>query len=361
MRYCWGWGKLTSLDLWESIAKKRILSVLDKRRITYSSHLEIKISEAGPNYMRAEPHIINTTLKALVREGLIKRYDIEGDPTKLYIPKDFGSAGDISRAKHFNEWRNLHSSIAQRSEYCGYVLEKIIYDAALETSKYHVMGCAPSYNDEGKLVKDSNSEILTYQGNKIYKADKGSGFDLFLIHKSTGTPIGIEAKNIREWVYPASVEVWRTIARGCTLNCLPVLIARKISFIAKAGFFANFGMLGYNSNFQFLDNSVLRDTGYKFKRNVMDKDYLGFADIKLIKPKDKPPDYIVNFFENILDNNAERYFNKFMEYKDILKKYAIDYEMAEHSLSQSKRYKLYLQFKEEVGYDDITLPIVSDT
>lgn len=339
------------------------MSILDKRRITYSSHLEIKISEAGPNYMRAEPHIINTALKSLLAEGLIKTYELEnkGDSTKLYIPDNFGSAGDISRAKHFNEWRKLHSNIAQRSEYCGHVLEKVIYDAVLETNKYHVLGSGPSYNNEGKLFKATNSEILTYQGNNIYKANKGSGFDLFLIHKGSNIPIGVEAKNIREWIYPASVEVWRTIARGCTLNCLPVLVARKISFIAKAGFFANFGMLGYDSNFQFFDNSVQRNTNYKFKKNVMQKDHLGFADIKLIKPKDRPPDYIINFFDNILDDNAEEYFYKFMQHKDILKKYAIDYEMAEDSLSQSKRFKLYGQFKEEVGYDDINLPVVSNT
>lgn len=351
---------MSSLGLWEIVARKRILSILEKRRISYSSHLEIKISEAGPNYMRAEPHIISNALKSLLADKLIKEYKFESnnkkDSTRFYIPNNFGSAGDISRAKYFNEWRNLHIQTAQINEYCGYVLEKIIFDAALKSDKYHIIGSGPCYDGKDKLFKAKGSEILSYQGNTIYKAEKGAGFDLFLIHKATNTPISIEAKNIREWIYPASAEVWRTIARACTLNCLPVLIARKISFIAKAGFFANFGMLGYDSNFQFFDRIVQRDTNYKFKKDVIGKDRLGFADIKLIKSKDKTPDYIINFFDNILDNNAAEYYDKFMKHKDILKKYAIDYEMAE-DIPQPKRFRLYNQFKDEVGYNDIELSL----
>lgn len=350
----------SALELWKVIARKRIMNILKKRRISYSSHLEIKISEAGPNHMRAEPHIINQALGSLLADGLIRKYEIEenckDDSPIFYVPKDFGSASDISRAKYFNQWRKLYLSVARQNEYCGYVLEKIIFDAVLKTNKYHVIGCGPEYNDKGELYKSSNSEVLSYQGKNIYKADKGAGFDLFLIHKKTNIPIGIEAKNIREWIYPASPEVWRTIARACTIDCLPVLMARKISYITKAGFFAHFGMLGYNTNFQFFDSRVQRDTKYKFKKNVVNKERLGFADIKLKKPNDEPPDYIINFFDNILDNNVYEYYLNFMEYKNVLKKYAIDYKMAE-KMNQRKRFILYCNFKDEVNYEDIEVSL----
>lgn len=346
-------------DDWLVIADKRIRSVLAKRRISYSSHFEMKISEAGPNYMRAEPHIIFNALKIMLRQGQIEHYTpkvpLVNAPT-FFVPTDFKGAADYSRARNFVEWRDLFVVSSAQSKYCGFVLEKMVFDSILSTNHYHILGSAPLYNDQGYLDKGKGSEILTYQGNDIYKAEAGSGFDLFAIHKATDTPIGIEAKNLREWIYPASEEVWRAIARGCTLNCLPVIIARKISFIARVGFFAEFGILGFETNFQYFDHQIQRDTGYKFKEKVIDKNRLGFADIKLIKPTATTPSHLVNFFDDTLNNYAEEYFEKFQRHKALLKKYAIDYQMAESSLNQKKRFQLYEQFKMEAAFQDVLVP-----
>ncbi len=314
--------------------------------------------------MRAEPHIISNALRNMVREKQIVNYTPTnlppgGSNPKYYAPLDFKGAADASRSRSFVEWRNLFLWAAYRSEYCGFMLEKIIFDAVLETQKYHVLGSAPIYGSDGKLIKTAGSEMLTYQGNDIYKAESGSGFDLFVIHKSTDTPIGIEAKNIREWIYPASEEVWRAIARACTLECLPVIIARKISYISRAGFFAKFGILGFETNFQYMAHSVQPDSKYAFKDKVIHKDKLGFADIKLLKPKDPTPSHVVGFFDDILDQHAEIYFERFLKHKKLLQKYAIDYQMAESSLNQGKRYNLYKQFKEESGFVDAELEVAS--
>lgn len=351
---------LGGLDDWLVVAGKRIRSVLAKRRISYSSHFDIKIAEAGPNYMRAEPHIIYNALKVMERAGEVERY-VSKTPLinapVFYVPTDFKGAADYSRARNFIEWRKLFVESSGHSKYCGFVLEKMIFDSILSTNHYHILGSAPAYDAQGYLEKGKGSEILTYQGNDIYRADAGSGFDLFAIHKATDTPIGIEAKNLREWIYPASEEVWRAIARGCTLNCLPVIIARKISFIARVGFFAEFGLLGFETNFQYFDHNIQRDTNYRFKEKVVDKNHLGFADIKLIKSNATTPSHLVNFFDDTLNNYAEEYFEKFQKHKALLKKYAIDYKMAESSLNQSKRFSLYEQFKIEAAYQDILVPI----
>lgn len=355
---------MDGVQKWNTIANKRIHNILRDRRISYSSHFEIKISEAGPSYMRAEPHIISNVLRDMIANGEIKNFvptNLDNRNTaSFYVPLNFKGAADYSRSRSFVEWRNLFLWATQRSEYCGYVLEKMIFDCVLKTDKYHVLGSAPDFNEAGKLVKSAGSEILNYQGNLVYKGDSGSGFDLFVIHKNTDTPIGIEAKNIRDWIYPASLEVWRAIARACTLECLPVLIARKISYISKAGFFANFGILGFETNFQYISQKIQPDSKYKFKEKVIHKDYLGFADIKLIKPKDTTPQHIINFFDNTLDNYAEEYFQKFMENKDLLKKYAIDLGMAENGMSQRKRFRLYNEFKIEAGFEDIEVPAEFD-
>lgn len=352
---------MSGLNKWDAIASKRIKNILKTRRISYSSHLEIKISEAGPTWMRAEPHIISNALKRMVRNEEIIKYTpsnlVEGGNYPVfYVPLDFKGAADASRSRSFVEWRNLFVWASQKSEYCGFMLEKIVFDSVLETDQYHVLGSAPMW-ENGYLRKRGGSEILDYQGRRIYKGESGSGFDLFIIHKETGTPIGIEAKNLREWIYPASEEVWRAIARACTLECLPVIIARKISFVSRVGFFAKFGILGFETNFQYMAHKVQSDSKYSFKDKVLHKDKLGFADIKLIKEKDEAPVHVVNFFSDTLDQNAEAYFEKFMRHKDLLKKYAIDYKMAETSLSQRQRFALYQQFKEEANYADVELDI----
>jgi hypothetical protein len=357
---------MATLDEWDFIARKRIESILATRRISYSSHLEIKISEAGPTRLRAEPHIISNALRNMVKAKNVLNHTPTNLPSgssnpKYYVPLDFKGAADASRSRSFVEWRNLFLWASQRSEYCGYMLEKIIFDAVLETDKYHVLGSAPIYGADGKLMKTSGSEILTYQGQDVYKAESGAGFDLFVIHKASHTPIGIEAKNVRDWIYPASEEVWRAIARACTMECLPVIIARKISYISRAGFFAKFGILGFETNFQYMAQQVQPDSKYTFKDKVIHKDKLGFADIKLLKPKDPTPSHVVKFFDDILDQHAESYFEKFMKHKELLKKYAIDYQMAESSLNQGRRYSLYKQFKEEAEFEDVEVEIDTGT
>lgn len=354
------------MQYWVEIAEKRILKLLEKSRISYNAHLEIKISEAGPNYMRAEPHIISQAIKSLkikkqilsiedLKEDLIDKIGIDTSDSVAWIfPINFGSAGDISRAKHFLEWRQCFLEQAQKSEVCGLTLEYLIFKSILKSQKYHIIGSGPTFVND-ILTKGKSSEILDYDGKEIYKKEKGSGFDLFAIHKKTDIPIGIEAKNKREWIYPASQEVWRTIARATTLECLPVLLARKISYIAKAGLFSEIGMLGFNTNFQYFDKKVLAASNYKFQNNVINKDRLGFADIKLISKKTAEPEFLINFFENILDNNIEQYYETFLKNKKSLYKYSIDYEMAEVQNS-GKRFKLYKEFQLENGMIDIELP-----
>lgn len=344
----------SGVGYWSHIGQKRILSLLLERRLSYSRHFEIKISEAGPSNMRAEPHIINSELGRLLKQKKIDVYDgSDADPSaKIFIAKDFGSAGDLSRLRAFTDWREMFLKYSQENAYCGMVLERLIFEAVLNNDLYNVVGSGPLYDGSSTLYKPTGAETLHYGGNSVYKSEHGAGFDLFLIHKRTNIPIGIEAKNIRQWIYPASIEVWRMIARACTLNCLPVIASRKISYIATAGFFANFGILGFQTHFQYMSNAVNKQSNYKFKKNVIDKDRLGFADIRLVKEKDGVPQNFNHFFNGILDENIEAYYEKFQKNKKLLQKYAIDLGMAENKLNQNKRYALYKQFKAESLFED---------
>lgn len=339
------------------IAQKRILKVLEKRRVSYSRHLEIKISEAGPTKMRVEPHAVSAALKILIKNKRVLVHSSSADSdTKLILPTDFGKSGDQSRLDAFINWRDMFVQYSQKNEYCGLVLERLVFETALQSDLYTVLGSGPEYGTDGLLFKPKGSELLHYDGKTIYGAEHGAGFDLFLSHKATHIPIGIEAKNIRQWIYPASEEVWRMIARACTLDCLPVIVARKISFIAYAGFFAHFGILGFQTHFQYMSNHVNAHSKYKFKNDIIHKDRLGFADMKLVKSNSPVPENFTNIFNNVLDSQVVSSYEKFMKYKDLLKKYAIDYRMSESSLSQKDRFRLYKEFTLEAEYTDVEAP-----
>jgi hypothetical protein len=52
----------------------------------------------------------------------------------------------------------------------------------------------------------------------------------FLVRHPTAGWAGIEAKNIREWVYPDRTEVKELLSKCTALDVVPVLIARRIHF-----------------------------------------------------------------------------------------------------------------------------------
>lgn len=334
---------------WISLAKRRIGNILEKHRISYSRHLEIKISEAGPNYMRVEPVLVNKALSQLIKSKAVM---VVNESPKIIGAPDFGKPGDKSRLAAFLGWRDLFVKKSNDDPICGMVLEHLISETVSDSDKYWVVGGGPKYNDEGKLYKPKGSEVLFFENREIFKAEHGAGFDLFAIDKENQIPIGIEAKNIREWLYPASQEVWRAIARACTLECLPVIAARKISYITTAGMFSRFGIMGFETQFQYFHNDVQKESKYQFKDKVINKDRLGFADIKLVKQKDKPPKHFNHFFENILPNYSQEYFDRFMENRDLLMTYAIDYGLADSKLNGKERFELYKEFQEEAEFAD---------
>jgi hypothetical protein len=333
-----------SLDYWVALGRKRIMSILDTYVVSTIRHIEIKISEAGPYNQRVEPAALSMAYRSLKKEGHIKI--IQTVPVEVVASAyTYGKPGDKGKLQKFNRLYNLHHKFVQKDEYCGWQLEKLLYDTALECrDTFTIWGSGPVYEDK-TLKKLPNSEITFYNGNRSYK---DAGLDLFMVQKDTQIPIGIEAKNIREWIYPASYEVWRMLAKAATLECLPVLAARKISYISRAGLFSKIGILGFETQFQYFNPKVKAASNYKFS-DVVKKDGLGYADIKITN---EIPPFFLNYFNTILPANIETYYDRFMEHKEIIKEYAIERELAENKMNIGQRRKIYDEFKEEIEFQD---------
>lgn len=307
-------------------------------------HLEIKISEAGPYNQRVEPVALNMACRELKREGKI--VVLQSNPVEIFaLAGEYGRPGDHGKLQKFKRLYDLHHAMVQRDDLCGMQLEKLVFDTALECrDQYTVFGSGP-IDDGSKLYKPSGAEITFYDGKQSYK---NAGLDLFMTHKETQIPIGIEAKNIREWIYPSSYEVWRMVGKACTLECLPVLAARKISFIARAGFFSKVGILGFQTHFQYFNPRVKSASKYKINE-VIKKDGLGYADIKITND---PPPFFYNYFSQTLSENLETYYEKFMTHKDILKEYAIDKGLAENKMTSRERTRIYKELTSELSFSD---------
>ena len=60
---------------------------------------------------------------------------------------------------------------------------------------------------------------------------------------------------------------------------------------------------------------------------------------------------LLNLFQNILPDNLETYYDRFMKYRGLLKKYAIDNGLAE-DINTGARFKIYQAFQKDAGFDD---------
>lgn len=326
---------------WIDLGKKRILSILKTYRVSFQKHLEIKISEAGPLNQRVEPVLLTVALKELKEEEAVKILQVDGINMDFIGAPDYSGGGDASRFRRIQRLYKEFDAYVKLDHYCGLYLEKLLFDTLLELEdQYHVLGRGPVIGSNDKLIKPSGSEIMFYGGKEVYGK---AGFDLFAIHKETNIPIGIEAKNIRKWLYSDTEEVWRMIARGCSLGCLPIMAARKISYVTRARLFSQCGILGFETQFQYFNPDVLQDS--QLFKDIIDKKGLGFADIKTIE---KVPNHFKRFFEEILPENIEEYHQRFMKNKDLLEFYAIDEGLAEKKINGGKRRKLYREFEEEL-------------
>lgn len=57
----------------------------------------------------------------------------------------------------------------------------------------------------------------------------------FLANTASAGLAGIEVKNIREWIYPNREEVTELLLKCCSIDAVPVLIARRIHFSHNTG------------------------------------------------------------------------------------------------------------------------------
>src|SRR5208337_4364071 len=124
---------------WVQIAKRRVLSVLRRRRFASNRQLEKKISEAGPGDMRPEPMKVSTAITELVASGSLLQHTVP-DLGRFYSPSNFGGQADEDRRTDIIRLAQEFRALTRNPQACGKALEQVVYAAATQCGLYTVLG-----------------------------------------------------------------------------------------------------------------------------------------------------------------------------------------------------------------------------
>lgn len=251
------------------IGRRRIRNILASHTVASMRTLEQKISDAGPNPQRVDPHLLTLALQALVREQVVSSVE-EGGSHWYYLS---GTPPD-RLASRLGELLPIYRHISAQGfkMRLGQTLEIAIFKTLSGEATLAFFGAFPDLEDHGDERLYRKEEPPAAIGNRRIPND--GRFDFLYSHSSAGFA-GIEAKNVRPWMYPDRPEV-RDLLRKCiVLDAIPVLIARRIHY-------STFSVLGhcgvllhqvYNQLFPAADRALAE--------LAADKKLLGYHDVRV--------------------------------------------------------------------------------
>jgi hypothetical protein len=280
---------LRSCAGWVDLAERRLLNILPVRVAANIRQLEVKICESGPAGIRPQPHILNAALKRLMGDGRARIVYAKGESrsgdTGFYTLAEYYPDHARQRVTELMVPYRVFRMLANTEEYCANVLENVVR-ASFETDD--------RYRFEGKLPKERPLDATYAFGT---------------------TRIGVEVKNIREWVYPMTGEVWQMIAKCLALDALPVLVARKIGYLTRA-VFAQLGIMGFDFHRQVFHPDVEH-----LLVDIQHTDRLGYKDVITMPAAPYGP--LCDFIRSSLPQNLAANQLKWTERRPLLEEFAI--------------------------------------
>jgi hypothetical protein len=210
------------------LGKRRLRSVLRTQVLCSLRTLENKISDAGPTNQRIDPHILTIAKKLLMDEGAIKTYPAE--PKKNEIQWYYlNGTSEEDLIKRYQELEPIHRATVDPhfTKRMGQTMEIAVSRALQGRSDLYSTGHYSDLNDHPDDKAYSKDEPPSLVGNLAIPGKKKLDFEIFT---ETAGVIGIEVKNIREWIYVNRAEVTEMLGKCCALNAVPVLIARRIAY-----------------------------------------------------------------------------------------------------------------------------------
>lgn len=284
------------------LARKRLVSVLTRHGIANSRTLEQKISDAGPNNQRINPHVLTPVRADMESEGVIVRR-FEGGNTWYHLASTDQSVVQSRLAFQIADFRAFsRNGIPQR---IGQALEIATFRAmALHGLEFFGRFRDLDAHDDSTLY--SKEEPPSHVGNRSLDGDQC--LDFLVRHPEAGH-LGLECKNIREWIYPDRNEITETIAKALALDCVPVIIARRVPFVTYKLMTAC-GIIIHQTY-----NQIMAAADAAIAARVKHKNSLGYHDIRL---GNQPDARLLKFIGTDMMNVAAEARRKFEDHKDLL-------------------------------------------
>lgn len=289
----------------EQIARKRIASILGRSTVAGMRTLEQKISDAGPNNQRVQPHILTAARNQMTKAGQLVRFD-DGGGSWYHLAEEEPQRVQERLAvlqpiiKKFS-----HQKYTTRM---GQTLEIACYRALSEAEELRPLGSFRDLNDHNDSKMYSKEEPPSTIGKRSIGNES-----LDFIAFAGGIPFGIEVKNIREWLYPDRDEVRDAIRKSLALDLVPVIVARRIPYVTYR-LLTGLGVVLHQTY-----NQLLPAADQDLAAKVRDKNLLGYHDVRI---GNAPDNRLVHFFKNNLPALADQSLSKLKAGKDLLEPFA---------------------------------------
>jgi hypothetical protein len=270
--------------------------------------LEMKISDAGPYGQRIDPHILTDAREDLRREGRLS--NLPGVAGKWYYLTD--TPLPVAQKRHA-EMAPIQEAYSKKNfnNRLGQTLEIATF-RALDATELPFFGRFTNLDahDDGTLyTKEEPPNYINHR--RSIPDDRRLDF----IVNAGGDWAGIECKNIREWVYPDRKEIKDLLDKCLYMNCVPVLISRRIH--PSTFFVLNKCGLIIHQNY----NQLLPEADSELAEKAKDKKLLGYSDLKL---GNEPDARLTRFIGTNLPPLLPEMRERFNKYADLLQAYARD-------------------------------------
>ena len=271
--------------------------------------LEREICETGAQ--RLEPHTLAMARKTLVRDGELEQIVRPNHPSWFYLPDAPPNDVETRIATLAPVLRELsRAAVARRRGEC---LELAIYRALGARPDARYWGRFPDFDPSVPIRtkrRYRKVEPPLYIGNRAIPGERP--LDFLYLHRSAGFA-GVEAKNVREWLYPGGDEIKDLLFKCVALDCVPILVARRFPRVT----FEILDMCGVVLH-QTL-NQLYHVADQDLADLAMRQDLLGFNDIRV---GDEPDGPLLRFIDTTLPEVLPDARVRFDKFKDLLAAYA---------------------------------------
>jgi hypothetical protein len=268
--------------------------------------LEQKIADAGPFNQRIEPNLLTVARRELEQEGVVNSIVDAGVPWYFLTQ----TPNETVQAR-LSEQRVVHveAGAGAFKNQLGQALEIAIFRAMRAQNHLGYLG--------GFLDLDDHDDSQLYRKEEPPSLVNGirlsNGRLDFIFQDRRAGNAGVEAKNIRNWIYPNSREFRELIRKCCELDMVPVLIARRIAYITRSEICDPCGIIIHETY-----NQLYPESASALAARARDKRLLGYHDIRV---GNQPDARLITFLHTNLPRVVERARERFNEYRDLLTDY----------------------------------------